>query len=114
VADDEPLVCRLDVFDADQRDRHAALLHLIWPERQDVEEVDDGYDVMFRPDPALFQRLAEWITLERRCCPFLDFALGFTNDSIRLTLSGPPGVKTFLAAELGNGGGRGPTPVSLG
>ena len=45
---------------------------------------------------------AEWIALERKCCPFLTFRIvvagaqpGFT-----LALTGPPGVKEFLTAEL--------------
>jgi hypothetical protein len=40
---------------------------------------------------------AEWIVLEHRCCPFLNFKLELTNDSdVWLSLTGPDGVKAFL------------------
>lgn len=61
--------------------------------------MDDGYAFLYPGDPQLFLRLAEWITLERRCCPFLTFAVEFKSDGdIELTLSGDPAVKQFLTA----------------
>jgi len=45
--------------------------------------------------------VAEWITLERRCCPFLDLGLDWSaSNRVSLTLTGGPGVKTFLAEQL--------------
>ena len=47
--------------------------------------------------------VAEWLELERRCCPFLTFELRWAageDERARLTLTGPPGTKAFLAAEL--------------
>jgi hypothetical protein len=47
--------------------------------------------------------LAEWVRLERKCCPFFTFAIeveGVTG-ATWLTLSGPPGVKEFIRLELG-------------
>jgi hypothetical protein len=50
----------------------------------------------------LFLRLAEWMELERACCPFLEFGLIFENrtPTMRLDVRGPAGVKEFLRAEL--------------
>ncbi len=45
---------------------------------------------------------AEWIDMERRCCPFLTLEMevsGLQSDWW-LRLSGPSGVKPLLAAEL--------------
>jgi hypothetical protein len=47
--------------------------------------------------------LAEFVLLERRCCPFLNFEITLHEgeDSIAVHLSGREGVKEFLAAEFG-------------
>ncbi|HZF05775.1 MAG TPA: hypothetical protein VE932_15690 [Patescibacteria group bacterium] len=56
----------------------------------------------FGADPALFVQVAEWITLERRCYAFLDFGLDwFGAETVRLRLTGGPGVKAFLGNTLG-------------
>ena len=50
----------------------------------------------------LFLDLAEFITTERLCCPFLHFALELDPDAeeVRLRLTGSEGVKEFLSMEL--------------
>ena len=65
-------------------------------------ELPDGLALSFRGDAAAFVQLAEWISLERRCCPFLAFALEWKqDDSVSVRLTGEPGVKEFIAAEMG-------------
>jgi hypothetical protein len=45
--------------------------------------------------------VAEWITLERRCCSFLTFELDWAErDGVVLSLTGGSGVKAFLATQL--------------
>ena len=94
--------CRIDVLDDDARHRWQALREAMRTARTDVRELPDGYAVGFGADPALFVQVAEWITLERRCCPFLDFGLDwFGAETVRLRLTGGPGVKAFLGNTLG-------------
>lgn len=65
-------------------------------------ELPDGYAIAFAADPQLFRDLAEWITLERRCCPFLTLGLEWSaDDVVWLRLTGGPGVKEFLATAGG-------------
>ena len=97
-----PLACRLDAFDATQRERHAVLVRELAGAAAGVVELADGFAVRFPSRPYLFLRLAEWVELERACCPFLNIAVAFENGSaaIRLDLRGPDGVKDFLRSEL--------------
>ena len=46
---------------------------------------------------------AEWVDLESRCCPFLDFEISLRDKGrhITLRLTGGPDVKGFLREELG-------------
>jgi hypothetical protein len=65
------------------------------------EEPSDGFGFRLAADPALFQQAAEWISLERRCCPFVRFALEWrVDESVWVRLTGGPGVKEVIAAEM--------------
>jgi hypothetical protein len=46
--------------------------------------------------------VAEFVTLERRCCPFFDFALEVSADApqVRLKIGGGPDVKEFMRSQL--------------
>jgi hypothetical protein len=70
---------------------------------EEVQELPDGYAIRFAPDAEMWMRLAEFITLEKQCCPFLAFALGAEeeNGSMWLRITGREGTKGFVAAELG-------------
>jgi hypothetical protein len=68
---------------------------------QSREELSDGYAFRLPADPVLFQQAAEWVALERRCCPFVQFALEWKeDDTVWVRFTGAPGVKQFLAAEI--------------
>jgi hypothetical protein len=99
---DSPPACRIDALDQEQRKRHATLLSELSAAVTGIDELPDGFSVRFPMRPYLFLRLAEWMDLERACCPFLDFGLAFENrvPTMRLDLRGPDGVKEFLRAEL--------------
>lgn len=98
----DPLACRLDALDAAGRERHAALARELAGSIAGVEDLPSGYLVRFPARPFLFLRLAEWIELERACCPFLEIGLEIASAprEFRLSLTGPPGARELLAAEL--------------
>jgi hypothetical protein len=101
--DTEPaLVCRLDALAPDERARHAALTEELLASARWVQEIPRGYAFRFPDDPSLSRRLIEWVALERRCCPFLEFEilLGLEGEPVILRLTGGQGVREFLAAEL--------------
>ena len=94
-------VCRLDVFDGAQTLRYEALLNAMHAAVEGTRELPDGYAVRVPSDPALFLQVAAWITLERRCCPFLSFGLDWSaSEAVWLRLTGGAAVKAFLAKRL--------------
>jgi hypothetical protein len=101
-------VCRIDTLDGKERRRQQELLALMRRSAQAHVELPEGFEIRLPTDPVLFQQAAEWIGLERRCCPFVRFTLDWKeDDSVRVRITGPPGVKPFLAAEiLGRGDQR--------
>ncbi len=62
----------------------------------------NGYVYQLELKAISLPEVAEWMSLERLCCPFLKFELsgqGHQTDRM-LTLTGPEGVKPLLQAEL--------------
>ena len=96
------LVCRLDVFDAAQRQRYEAIRQQMAATMQQREELPDGYRWSFPTDSALLLTLAEFITLERLCCPFITFGLELEagQGPLWLRLTGGEEVKRVLRSAL--------------
>lgn len=101
--DDSVFACRLDALDAAERARHKALSVQLHDKVEEVKELADGYGFRYLADAGTILSVAEWVTLERRCCPFFNFALeiGGENESAWLRITGREGVKEFLRSELG-------------
>jgi hypothetical protein len=68
--------------------------------RTDAHEFGRSYHL--RPDAQAFRAAAEWIALERQCCPFLTFEMVWEPGAAGPTINigGPEGTREFLAAEL--------------
>jgi hypothetical protein len=98
----EPLACRLDAFEATGRKRHALLVRELAGAAIGIDEQPDGFTVRFPARPYLFLRIAEWMELERACCPSFDIRIDFETGAreFRVTLTGPEGAKEVLRAEL--------------
>ena len=99
---DAPIACRMEVLGEPGRARHAALLAELASAGPAVEELAEGFAFRFPSRPYLFLRVAEWIGLERECCPFLAIRLEIehANRSLRVSVTGPAGTKDLLRAEL--------------
>ena len=94
------LACHIDALDEEQRSRHARLSARLAGANPVISELGDGYSLGLVSDGEMFVALAEWVTLERLCCPFLRFELGLDGELMALRLRGPEGVKDFLRDEL--------------
>jgi hypothetical protein len=103
VATESPIACNLNALDKENRRLHQSLTAQLRAAVQETLELPDGYSFRLPSDEATIQRTAEWITMERRCCPFLAFGLeaGRENGPLWLNLTGREGVKQFLKIELG-------------
>jgi hypothetical protein len=68
---------------------------------QDRSELPDGYAYTLDTKKITLPEVAEWITMERLCCPFLTFQLDVKgNGESALTLRGPQGAKAILREEF--------------
>lgn len=98
---DPPLACRPHALDKAERQRQHELLESVHALRVETRELPDGFAFRLPAGAQVFRDAAEWVGLERRCCPFLEFALEWRrDDTVWVHLTGGPGVKDFLRAEL--------------
>jgi hypothetical protein len=99
---DIPLACNMDVFTAEQREAHIQTTMELVQGVQRVREIENGYELQFPNETEFISKIAEFISNERLCCPFLEFNLNIiSNHPVSLSLTGPIGTQEFLRAEFG-------------
>jgi len=99
---DTPLVCNMDVFTSAQREAHIQTTTELIQALQSVQEVKNGYEFTFPNETEFITKIAEFISNERLCCPFLKFTLNILSnrEPLSLSLTGPIGTQEFLRAEF--------------
>ena len=103
-AQDNSIYCNMNVFTPAERGSHIQTTTRLFQTVQSIHEAQNGYEFIFS-GPAGSENisaLAEFISNERRCCPFLEFTLRISpNDKpISLLLTGPDGTQEFLREEF--------------
>jgi hypothetical protein len=91
-----PVACDMSAFSPDERQRYHALRPKVVNAIEDVIETPSGFRGRIGPGVTASE-VAEWMALERRCCPFLELGLRLTSDGRQwLELAGGPGVKEVV------------------
>jgi hypothetical protein len=100
---ESPFLCDMTALTSDQRARHRDLAEKLRRALGEVEELPDGYAFRFAMEPSMLLQLAEFITLERLCCPCFTLILEAQRDHgpLSLKVTGREGVKAFIRAEFG-------------
>jgi len=97
-----PFACNLKAFQPEQRQRWRLLLDKVYAAVNEHRELPDGYTFRIDASRMPLSEAAEWIDLERRCCPFFNFELSVRGQdgTVWLSLKGRPGVKAFIEADM--------------
>jgi hypothetical protein len=101
-SDRPALTCDLTALGPEQRrDHHALTERLLGQRVQEVVDRPAGYALRFGADD--YPAITSFVDHERRCCPFLRFALEVAPESgpIWLEISGPDGAKDVFRAAVG-------------
>jgi hypothetical protein len=101
-----PLACNLLGLSEEQRERRVEIWKDLTPQVLEVREMLAGYAFRFDTTSEILMQIAELVTLEARCCPFLRFDVEITEEGgpIWFELSGRDGVKEFLDAIMAKEG----------
>ena len=96
--------CDMSASTAEQREAHLRNLQALFGAVEHISELASGYTFTLPATPALLRRAAEFIALERLCCPFFNFRLELPAGSsvFGLSVTGSEGIQPFLQAEFGS------------
>jgi hypothetical protein len=94
--------CNLEAIGAAARPRYSELVKQIRAALYERSEIREGYRFRLDGKAVTLAEAAEWIEMERLCCPFLTFQLTASGGSSEwhLAISGTDGVKEVIAAEF--------------
>jgi hypothetical protein len=100
--EESPIACQMNALTIEERSRRKELFAALAVAVERVQELPGGIAVELLSDPNTWMTAAEFILLERRCCPFLSFSMELEREHgpLWLRITGREGVKEFLAAEL--------------
>jgi hypothetical protein len=98
-----PVACSLT--EPELAARRAGVLASVRRSHVEARWLPEGVALRFAADTEHLAMLATFVELERRCCAFLRFRLTVEpgGGPVWLELTGPPGTREFLAAELAAG-----------
>lgn len=96
-----PVACGLT--EPELAERRAGVLADVRRSARETGWLADGVRLRFTATPESLAMLTTFVDLERRCCAFLRFQLTVEpgGGPVWLELTGPPGAREFLLAELG-------------
>ena len=99
---ESPMACDMSAIDPSLRAHHIDTGGLLFRAVAEIKEVADGYAFRLPNDSDVLQKAAEFISLERLCCPFLGFSLEVEPEGgpVWLRLTGREGVKAFIREEV--------------
>ena len=102
VRSESPLACDMTVLSASQRQRHLALSRELFSYLKESRELTNGYEFRLDGGSNTIAQTAEFVSLEKLCCPFLGFTIEVEpeNGPLWLRLTGREGVKAFIREEI--------------
>jgi hypothetical protein len=95
--------CVMDAIEPDKHGAHIATAKQLFNSVKEIQELPSGYAFRLPNESELLLKVAEFISLEKLCCPFFGFTLEVEPEggAVWLQLIGRDGVKSFIRAEIG-------------
>ena len=94
--------CNLKAIDASQRPRYNELVSRLRNAIEERTELPDGFEFRLNGSNISLTDIAEWMGMERLCCPFLTIQVAVSGHQTgwQLKLTGSEGVKPLLLEEF--------------
>lgn len=93
----EPIfACNVSALTKEERARYSLVKKQLMADKKEVKDLPDGYSFRFAANAQAIKDVAEFVTYERACCPFINFDMGVSGEDLSLKLSGPEGTKELL------------------
>jgi hypothetical protein len=98
----EEFACDLFALNDAEREHHMTMSTALFGAMLEARELANGYAMRLPDAPDTLAKLADFIALDRKCCPFFHFGVDVEphGGPIWLKITGADGVKVPLQAEL--------------
>ena len=95
--------CNMHAMTVTERARYNVLREQLAAAVQQIAELPDGYAFRLHGERISIVELAEWVSYERKCCPFFELTIEAPKENapISLNVIGSAGIKDFIRAEFG-------------
>ena len=102
-AQESPFACVMGAIEPAKREQHLATIRQVFGAVLKILELPNGYAFRLPNESQILLKAAEFISLERLCCPFFGFTLEVEAEGgpLWLYLTGREGVKPFIQGEIG-------------
>lgn len=96
------LFCDLTIFTDEERQQHLNDAEQLLAQVIAVESSAMGYALRFSDTPQIIQQIAQFISEDRKCCPFIHFSMDVEANGagIWLHLKGDTAVKQAIKSEF--------------
>jgi hypothetical protein len=100
---ESPFACVMDAIEPGKRQQHIATAKQLFHSVNEIRELSDGYAFRLPKEADMLLKAAEFVSLEKLCCPFFGFTIEVEPEvgDVWLQLRGREGVKPFIQAEIG-------------
>ncbi|WP_199621960.1 hypothetical protein [Paenibacillus alkalitolerans] len=97
-----PVACCHTVFTKEQRAEYKSIWGELETRRIGITELENGYQYQFPGDSETLRLVNEWVSMERKCCPFITFSVIASNEEepVLLELTGNEETKAFLRTDI--------------
>ena len=97
-----PIACDLTAIPVELRGQHEHDREVLMQSVEAIEELPNGYAFRFANVPDKLLEIANFVELERRCCPFFTFTIEVEPGGgyLWLRLTGDEEVKAFTKAQF--------------
>ncbi len=94
--------CNTKALSPAERAHHKEVTEKLIKVRTEIVETPKGYEFQYSPSSVSIVELAEWATVEAKCCPFFNFHLDLEKEGnlVCLGLAGAEGIKAFIRTEF--------------
>jgi hypothetical protein len=94
--------CNVKALPPAERAQHQHLTEKLIAARKEIVETPRGYEFQYSPLDVSVAELANWVTIEEKCCPFFYFHIDLEREGtlVCLGLTGDEGIKAFIRTEF--------------
>ncbi|HQU94160.1 MAG TPA: hypothetical protein PLK77_17815 [Pyrinomonadaceae bacterium] len=92
----ESAFCNLKAMSAEERTRYNEVKAKINASKSGVSELPNGYSFSLKADKDMIREVGEFLSYEKSCCPFFEFAVNIKEETLTLAITGPEDAKDII------------------